>query len=78
MIKITKLPNGGELDEYANGMKHWYLNGYTHREDGPAVDHPPSVDWPNGIKQWWLNGKLLRNCTSQEQFERIMKLQAFW
>ena len=36
--------------EYANGSKHWYLNGKQHREGGPAVEEA------NGHKVWWLNG----------------------
>jgi hypothetical protein len=39
---------------YANGTKHWFLNGNRHREDGPAVE---SAD---GYKSWYLNGKLHR------------------
>jgi len=38
----------------SDGIKHWYLNGKRHREDGPAVE---SAD---GSKEWWLNGKLHR------------------
>jgi hypothetical protein len=39
---------------YANGDKHWYLNGKQHREDGPAIENS------DGGKSWWLNGKLHR------------------
>ena len=39
---------------YANGDKHWYLNGELHREDGPAIE------WADGGKQWRLNGKYHR------------------
>jgi hypothetical protein len=49
-MKITKLPNGGELREYGSGTKKWYLNGKLHREDGPAL-----VD-VNGSKWWYING----------------------
>jgi hypothetical protein len=38
-MKITKLPNGGELYEYPNGDKYWFLNDKRHREDGPAVEY---------------------------------------
>ena len=34
-----------------DGEKHWYKNGRSHREDGPAVIYV------NGTKEWWLNGK---------------------
>jgi len=39
---------------YSNGAKHWYLNGWRHREDGPAVEYS------NGSKAWYLNGHLHR------------------
>ena len=39
---------------YSNGIKHWYLNGKFHREDGPAIEHA------DGYKAWWLNGMLHR------------------
>lgn len=32
-----------------NGSKIWYMNGYLHRENGPAVERS------NGYKSWWLN-----------------------
>jgi hypothetical protein len=70
-MKITKLPNGGELYEYDNGSKCWYLNGRCHREDGPAVE------FKNDIKLWYINGKQIP-CTTQLQFERLLKLKAFW
>ena len=34
-----------------DGNKHWRLNGYHHRVDGPAIEYP------NGDKHWYLNGK---------------------
>jgi len=34
-----------------NGDKRWYLNGETHRTDGPAVEYA------NGTKVWFLNNK---------------------
>ena len=46
--------NGIEYDikEYANGSKHWYLNGELHRENGlPAAEHA------SGDKFWFFNGK---------------------
>jgi hypothetical protein len=89
----TKLPNGGEVREYpngdkfyslnklyhredgptielANGDKYWYLNDKLHREDGPASES-------GSDKAWYINGERLP-CTTQEQFERLMRLKAFW
>jgi hypothetical protein len=93
-MKITKLPNSGELFEDANGNKRWYRYGKLHREDGPALE------WADGHKEWWINGKCHREdghaieyangkkwwyindkqipCTTQKQFERLMRLKAFW
>jgi hypothetical protein len=40
-----------EVKVYADGYKHWFLNGKTHREDGPAVKDA------DGNKYWWLKGE---------------------
>ena len=40
-----------EVRVYTNGAKYWFLNGNTHREDGPAVERL------DGTKEWWLNDK---------------------
>jgi len=78
----------------ANGTKHWYLDGNLHREDGPAVEFAdgtkywfldgkihrldgPAVELANGTKHWFLDGEEI-NCKSQEEFERLMRLKAFW
>ena len=39
---------------YPNGNKKWYLNGYLHRVDGPAIEYAI------GSKEWYLNDKLHR------------------
>jgi hypothetical protein len=70
-IKRTKLPNGGSLNEWPDGTIIWTLNGKIHREDGPAAEYP------NGKKYWWLNGQYIP-CTTQKQFEQLMRLKAFW
>jgi hypothetical protein len=67
----TKLPNGGELHDYSNGIKHWLLNGKHHREDGPAIE------WGDGEESWYLHGEYIP-CTTQKQFEQLMRLKAFW
>ena len=46
--------NKPECKTFPSGDKEWYLNGYLHREDGPAVDGA------NGPKEWYLNGYLHR------------------
>jgi antitoxin component YwqK of YwqJK toxin-antitoxin module len=63
----------GPAVEYNNGDKWWFLNGKRHREDGPAIEYT------NGghTKYWYINGKLIP-CTTQKEFERLMRLKAFW
>ncbi len=39
---------------YSNGTKSWWLNGKSHREDGPAIEGS------DGNKFWYLNDKLHR------------------
>ena len=41
----------GPAIEYADGTKHWFIDGKRHREDGPAVE------CANGDKEWYLHGK---------------------
>jgi len=57
--------------EWVNGSKEYYENGQLHRLTGPAVEYI------NGYKEWWYRGKRL-SCTTQEEFEHLMKLKAFW
>ena len=62
----------GPAYEGFNGTKLWYINGKQHREDGPAVEYT------NGQQnEWWISGKRI-DCSSQEEFERLMRLKAFW
>jgi hypothetical protein len=42
------------LKKYSDGTKVWFLNGYLHREDGPATIGP------DGSQAWFLNGKYHR------------------
>ena len=60
---------------WANGTKHWYLNGKLHREDGPAIE------WADGNKSWHLNGKRhsetefnekMKNRSLKEHFKRFL------
>ena len=41
-----------------------------HRVDGPALIY-------NNIKNWYYRGQLI-DCFSQEEFERLIKLKAFF
>lgn len=61
----------GPAIEYAGGDKFWLFNGKQHRADGPAVV------LTNGNIAWCYQGKHM-NCSSQEEFERLIKLKIFW
>ena len=84
----------GPAIEYANGDKCWYLNGQLHRTDGPAIEWAngskswylhnqlhredgPAVENADGSKSWYLHDQKIE-CDSQEMFERMCKLKAFW
>jgi hypothetical protein len=56
--------------KWLDGSKFWYLNGWLHREDGPAVEDP------DGTKQWWLNGK--RHREDGPAIERADGLKSWW
>lgn len=43
-----------------------------HRIDGPAI-----VDFVTGKNEWWYHGEKI-NVSSQEEFERFLKLKPFW
>ncbi len=46
--------DGGPAIEWANGDKHWYIDGKLHREGGPAIE------WANGDKFWYIDGNIDR------------------
>jgi len=77
-----------------DGIKRWFLNGQYHREDGPAIEYVsgtkywyvydklhrldgPAVELANGNKLWYYHGKLI-NCSSQEQFLKLLNLKVLW
>jgi hypothetical protein len=78
----------------SNGDKEWRQNGQLYRVDGPAIDHVngdkvwfqhgklhrvdgPAVEWSNGYKHWFYQDKHI-DCQSQQEFEKLLKLKAFW
>jgi len=61
----------GPAAEYSNGDKLWFLYGRYHREDGPAIENA------NRTKEWWYQGQRI-DCSSQGEFERLIKLKALW
>jgi hypothetical protein len=65
------------VDTFEDGDQTYWLNlgsrgSQLHRIDGPAFD------WMSVKRQeWYLYGKRV-DVNSQEEFERMMKLKAFW
>lgn len=57
------------IDCYGN--TYWFFNGHLHRNDGPAIE------LSNGDKQWYLNDRCIE-CSSQREFEKLIKLKSFW
>lgn len=60
---------------YSSGTEYWYdqiNDGRSHRLDGPAVKHKN----PNYHNEWWYKGTRIY-CTTQEEFNRKIKLLAF-
>ena len=79
---------------YSDGKNFWYQHGKLHRDDGPAIEDAKGNKWwyqyslvhrengPaivsfDGVETWWIKNKILK-VNSQEEFERYMKLKAFW
>jgi hypothetical protein len=54
-----------------NGDKFWMINDKPHRLDGPAAE------FADGGQEWFVDGKHIK-CSSQEEFERILKLKLYW
>jgi len=61
----------GPAVEFGNGYKAWYKEDKRHRIDGPACEHTNGDNW------WYYEGKYI-NCSSIEEFLKIINLKAFW
>jgi hypothetical protein len=57
--------------KYGTGFSFWCLDDQYHREDGPAIE------FSDNSKMWYLYGERLPVKT-QEEFERYLKMRAFW
>ncbi len=90
--KLEPLPNGGSKVQTSSGTyyydfdnqyhredgpakimrgcKFWFLHGKRHRLDGPAREGP-------GFAEWYVNGIRIA-CSSQQEFEKLLKFKAFW
>jgi hypothetical protein len=61
---------GGPAVKYG-GKLMWFMDGKYHRLDGPAIFEDEH------ISLWYFHGKHIE-CSSQEEFERLIKLKMFW
>lgn len=61
----------GPAIEWVTGYKGWFQNDKFHRLDGPAFESP------DGNHTWWINGENIP-CDTQEEFEQLLRLRAFW
>jgi hypothetical protein len=64
----------GPAIEHYSGRREWIVNGKHHRVDGPAIE------WADGISnsnEWYYHGKYIR-CSTQIEFDRIIRMKAFW
>ena len=61
----------GPAAVYFNGTEWWFLNGKKHRLDGPAYINS------SGYKEWYYYNTKIK-CSAQKEFERLLRLKAFW
>jgi hypothetical protein len=93
-MKTIDLDNGVKCRIDTDSSKCWYLNGEYHRTDGPAVENAdgskywylhdklhrtdgPAVEYAGGYKAWYYEGKHII-CQSTQEFQRLIRLKAFW
>lgn len=64
----------GPAVEWADGSYEWFSNDKIHRLDGPAIKHSRE----NIFDYFWYYEGVYVDCDSQEEFERLVKMKAFW
>jgi hypothetical protein len=62
--------NRNGLYIYETGTKYWFENDQLSRRNGPATVYK------GGTKYWRYEGQVF-HCTTQEEFERLIKLRLF-
>jgi hypothetical protein len=83
-----------EITKDRFGSKFYRVDGYLHREDGPAVeDHSGALYWFRYNKlhredgpaveypdgtKHWFYHGEKMECSSQKGFERLLNVKAFW
>jgi len=55
----------------------YYKRNLRHRTNGPAYVQLYTTSFSPALEEWWINGEKVP-CSSQEDFEKLMKLKAFW
>jgi len=64
----------------SNTGEAWYYDDKLHRLTGPAVSYMVGLTADDEIievHEWWYHGTKIE-CSSQEEFERLIQLKAFW
>ena len=80
--------NGLHIDKCS--CKFWYKDGLFHRLNGPSIEYDKRIqrtyyneqakyttEWIDGFKDWYYQGKYI-NCSTQEEFERLIMLKLLW
>lgn len=85
-VEYCRSKHGGGHRYFFNGKKHrldgpavmhedgtteWWVHGVRHREDGRAIEYS------QGGGRWFYRGGAVE-CETQEEFERLIKIRAFW
>jgi hypothetical protein len=71
----------GPALEKPKNYRAWFKNGKLHREDGVAIEYfgrdgDLGVGWfPTKI--WYYRGRRV-DCSCQEEFDRLIRMRAFW
>lgn len=64
----------------SNTGEAWLYDDKFHRLTGPAVSYMVGLTADDEIievHEWWYHGTKIE-CSSQEEFERIIKMKVFW
>jgi len=61
------------MNTTVNELPH-FINDKLHRQDGPAL-----VNYlcRKGVNYWFFNGLIIPNCSTQEYFNKAIKLLVF-
>jgi len=70
--------DGTKRRVWKSGAESYFDNkGEYHRIDGPATTFSYFIHNKMGTPKWYIHGNRM-DCKSQEEFERLLKLKAFW